>query len=152
MAKEQVTLYGLPIVKDRKVSYAQYDPSLCRELFITHALVRHEYTTKAEFMEHNRLLLDEVQRLRDKARRSDMLADEYVLCEFFDKRIGDGVYSSKTFEAWRREAEARDPTILQLSRADILLAEADELTPDPDVPQPPRQGGRLRSGLLHGGR
>jgi ATP-dependent helicase HrpA len=66
----------LPIVKNRSVSYATIDPKLSRELFITHALVRHEYTSKGAFMEHNRRLLDEVQRLRDKARKSDMVADE----------------------------------------------------------------------------
>ncbi|MBA2539878.1 MAG: ATP-dependent RNA helicase HrpA, partial [Deltaproteobacteria bacterium] len=35
MAKEQVTLYGLPIVKDRSVAYARYNQPLCRELFLT---------------------------------------------------------------------------------------------------------------------
>ena len=130
MAKEHVTLYGLPIVKDRSVPYARYDQAMCRSVFITHALVRHEYATKGAFMEHNRRLRDEVQRLRDKARRSDMLADEYELSLFFDKRIPDSVFSGKTFEAWRTEAEARDPSILHLSLADILLDEADELSPD----------------------
>ena len=130
VAREQVTLYGLPIVKDRKVAYAPYDQGLCRELFITHALVRHEYPTRAAFMEHNRRLLDEVQHLRDKARRSDMLADEYALWNFFDKRVPDGVLSGKTFELWRRAAEARDRSILELSRADILLDEAHELSPE----------------------
>ncbi len=130
MAKEQATLYGLPIVKDRKVAYGRFDQALCRTMFITHALVRHEYTTKGAFMAHNRRLLDEVQRLRDKARRSDMLADEYELGLFFDKRLPDTVYSGKTFEDWRRAAEARDPAILELSLADILLEEAHELSPE----------------------
>jgi ATP-dependent helicase HrpA len=130
MAKEQVTLYGLPIVKDRKVAYGRFDQALCRTMFITHALVRHEYTTKGAFMEHNRRLLDEVQRLRDKARRSDMLADEYELGLFFDKRLPDSVYSAKTFEDWRRGAEAQDPSILALSLADILLDEAHALSPE----------------------
>ena len=130
MATEQVTLYGLPIVKDRKVAYARFDPALCRTMFITHALVRHEYTTKAPFMAHNRGLLDEVQRLRDKARRSDMLADEYELEAFFDQRLPAGVISGKTFEDWRRTAEAADPDILYLSPADILQGEAHELTPE----------------------
>jgi ATP-dependent helicase HrpA len=130
MAREQVTLYGLPIVKDRRVAYARIDPALCRTMFITHALVRHEYATKGAFMEHNRRLLDEVQRLRDKARRSDMLADEYQLAEFFDRRIPDSVVSAKTFEDWRRGAEARDPSVLQLSLADILLDETDQLSPE----------------------
>jgi ATP-dependent helicase HrpA len=130
MAKEQVTLYGLPIVTDRKVAYARFDQALCRTMFITHALVRHEYATKGRFMEHNRQLLDEVQRLRDKARRSDMLADEYQLEAFFDQRIPDGVFSAKTFEDWRRVAEAGDPKVLELSLADILLDEAHELSPE----------------------
>jgi ATP-dependent helicase HrpA len=128
MAREQVTLYGLVIVKDRSVAYSRFDQPLCRELFITHALVRHEYATKAAFMAHNRRLLDEVHRLRDKARRSDMLADEYQLWEFFDKRLPASVYSGKTFEDWRRAAEAQDPAILELSLADILLDEAHDLS------------------------
>jgi len=130
VAKEHITLYGLPIVKDRKAAYARFDQALCRELFITHALVRHEYTTKGAFMEHNRRLLDDVQRLRDKARRSDMLADEYALCEFFEQRLPASVHSGKTFEDWRRDAEARDPSILHLALADILLDEAHELSPE----------------------
>ncbi|HEY0992693.1 MAG TPA: ATP-dependent RNA helicase HrpA, partial [Kofleriaceae bacterium] len=130
MAREQVTLYGLPIVKDRKVAYARIDPALCRTMFITHALVRHEYQTRGAFMEHNRRLLDDVQRLRDKARRSDMLADEYELGLFFDQRLPDSVVSAKTFEDWRRAAEARDPEVLQLSLADVLLDEADQLSPE----------------------
>ncbi len=130
VATEQVTLYGLPIVKNRKVAYAQYDPVQSRELFITHALVRHEYATKGTFMAHNRRLLDEVQHLRDKARRSDMVADEYALWTFFDARLPPEVVSGKTFEAWRRDAEARDPAILELAREDLLLDEAHELSPE----------------------
>jgi ATP-dependent helicase HrpA len=130
MAKEQVTLFGLPLVRDRRIAYARFNPELCRSMFITHALVRHEYTTKGAFMEHNRLLLEEVNRLRDKARRSDMLADEYELETFFDKRLPESVVSGKAFEDWRRVAEAEDPTILHLSRADILLGEAAELSPE----------------------
>jgi ATP-dependent helicase HrpA len=102
---------------------------MCRELFITHALVRHEYTTKGAFMAHNQRLADEAHRLRDKARRSDMFADEYEVFAFFDKRLPPTVHSGKTFEVWRAEAEARDPKILQLSLADLLLDEAHDLTP-----------------------
>ena len=125
MAKEHVTLYGLPIIKDRSVAYARFDQPLCRELFITHALVRHEYASKGAFMEHNRRVLDGAQRLRDKARRSDMFADEYEVFQFFDKRIPDTVFSGKTFEAWRAEAEAKDPRVLELSLATSARRGAD---------------------------
>ncbi|HEY3805594.1 MAG TPA: ATP-dependent RNA helicase HrpA [Kofleriaceae bacterium] len=130
VANEQVTLYGLPIVKSRHVSYAAIDPVASREIFITHALVRHEYQTKGAFMEHNRRLLDEVQSLRDKARRSDMVADEYALYDFFDAHIPPEVTSGKAFEQWRREAEAHDPKVLFLSREDILRGDERALTPE----------------------
>ena len=129
-AKEQVTLYGLPIVKERRVNYAAFDPRLCRELFITHALVRGEYATKGAFAEHNRRLQNEVAQLRDKARRSDMLADEYSLWTFFDERLPADIVSGGTFETWRRGAEVADPHLLELARADLLLDEAAELSPE----------------------
>jgi ATP-dependent helicase HrpA len=129
MAREQVTLFGLPIVKNRSVPYARYDQALCRELFITHALVRGELTTKGKFSAHNERVQAEAQRLRDKARRSDMFADEDAVFAFFDQRIPPSVYSGKTFEAWRAEAEAREPEILYLSLDDLLLADGGDLDP-----------------------
>ncbi|WP_437671630.1 ATP-dependent RNA helicase HrpA [Sorangium sp. So ce131] len=130
MAREQVTLYGLPIARDRRVDYGPIDPRSARQIFLLHALVRQEYTTRAPFMEDNRRLFEEVSRLRDKARRSEMLADEHALELFFDRRVPEGVYSGKTFEAWRKEAEAEDPRVLHLSLADVLLDEAAELSPE----------------------
>ena len=127
MATEHVTLYGLPIVS-RRASYGLIDPVRAREIFIVHALVRHEYTTRAPFMAHNRALLDDVQRLRDKARRSDMLADEEALFTCFDQRLPAAVHSGKTFDAWRRDAEAKDPAVLHLALADVLQGEQDELS------------------------
>ena len=114
-------------MKDRKVAYAAFDPALCRELFITHALVRHEYATKGAFMEHNRRLLDEVSHLRDKARQSDMLVDEYALAEFFEQRVPASVVNGATFETWLRSVP---PATLELSREDILLDDAVELSPE----------------------
>ncbi|MGK4002677.1 ATP-dependent RNA helicase HrpA [Sorangium sp. So ce1036] len=127
-AREQVTLYGLPIARDRRVDYGPIDPRASRQIFIVHALVRQEYATRAPFMEANRQLFEEVRRLRDKARRSELLADEHALELFFDRRLPEGVYSGKTFEAWRKEAEASDPRVLHLALADVLLDEATELT------------------------
>jgi ATP-dependent helicase HrpA len=130
MAREQVTLYGLPIARDRKVHYGPIDPRASRRLFLIHALVRQEYATKGAFMEANRALFDEVRRLRDRARRSDMLADDDAVARFFEKRVPDEVYSGKTFEAWRALAEAEDPRVLHLGLADVLLDEAADLSPE----------------------
>jgi ATP-dependent helicase HrpA len=125
VAREHVTLYGLPVAS-RQVSYERFDPKLCRELFITHALVRGEYATKAPFMAHNAHVQAEAQRLRDKARRSDMFADAEDQYAFFDQRVPDTVVSGKTFEQWLAKA---DPHALELSLADVLLSDAHDLTP-----------------------
>ena len=56
-------------------------------MFLDHALVRGEYRTRGAFQEKNRALFEEVARLRDKARRSDMMADDEALFAFFDRRV-----------------------------------------------------------------
>ena len=130
MAKEHVTLYGLPIARDRAVPYGPIDPAAARALFITHALVRQEYTGKGAYVAHNRAVIDEVHRVRAKARRGDPLADEDALFDFFDDRLPPGIFSGKLFEQWRAGAEARDPRVLFLRADDLLRDEAAELGPD----------------------
>ena len=53
MALEKVTLYGLPIVAARQVSYARVDPAAARELFIPHALVEGDWQTHHKFFHRN---------------------------------------------------------------------------------------------------
>jgi ATP-dependent helicase HrpA len=128
MAKEQVTVYGLPVVRDRSVHYGPIDPAGARRIFLIHALVRNEYATKAPFLAHNQRVFEEAHRLRGKARKSDMLADEEVLGMFFEARLPEGVYSGKTFEAFRKEAEAKDPGLFFLTLDDVLGSERAELS------------------------
>ena len=73
--------------RDKSVDYASVAPAEARLMFLDHALVRGEYQTRGAFQEKNHELLDEVARLRDKARRSDMLADDDALLAFFDRRV-----------------------------------------------------------------
>ncbi|RYE77611.1 MAG: ATP-dependent RNA helicase HrpA, partial [Myxococcales bacterium] len=49
MARERVTLYGVPLVADRLVTMAKIDPALSRELFIRHALVEGDWDTRHRF-------------------------------------------------------------------------------------------------------
>ncbi|MGC4025367.1 MAG: DUF3418 domain-containing protein [Mesorhizobium sp.] len=72
--------------------------------------------------------------MRSKARRSDMLADDELLIEFFDCRVPESVVNGKTFEDWREKAERSNPELLQLSLADALSRESN-LSPEhyPDV-------------------
>ncbi len=132
MIPEQLSLYGLPVSKDRKVHFGPIDPAASRRLFLIHALVRGEYspTPTPAFVTHNRAVLEEVAELRARARRSDMIADDDAVALFFEARVPDGVYSGKTFEAWRAIAEAKDLRTLFLSLSDVLQHDASDLSPE----------------------
>jgi len=111
--KEHVTLLGLTVAKDRSVDYAGVAPAAARQMFLVHALVRGEYRSRGSFQEKNRALLDSVAKLRDKARLSDMLADDEALLAFFDRCVPDTVVNGQRFEVWREEAEKTNPRVLQ---------------------------------------
>jgi ATP-dependent helicase HrpA len=121
--KETVTLYGLTLARDRSVDLAPIDAVRARLMFIEHALVRGEYKSKGTFQATNQALLEDVQRLRDKARQSDMMADDAALIAFFEARLPADVVSGKVFEAWREQAERKDPRLLLLSPEDVLTGE-----------------------------
>ncbi len=121
--KENTTLFGLPVFRGRSVDYATVAPGRARLMFLEHALVRGEYRTRGTFQEHNRALLAEVARHRDKARQSDLLADDEALLSFFEQRVPEGVVNGKTFEEWRTGAEAKDPHVLELGLDDVLTLE-----------------------------
>ncbi len=118
--KEHATLFGLPVFRDRSVDYASVAPAEARRMFLDHALVRGEYATRGAFQGKNREVFAEAARLRDKARRSDMVADEDAVIVVFDRRVPDSVVNGKTFEAWREVAEKQDPDVLVLSLDDVL--------------------------------
>ena len=127
-AFEKVTLYGLTIVPKRKVNYGALDPKLARELFIRHALVEGDYRTQAAFFQHNRELINEIEALEHKSRRQDILVDEEQIYDFYAARIPDGIYSGKSFEKWRKQAEREQPKLLFLSRDDLMQQSDEHVT------------------------
>ena len=88
MAYERVTLYGVPLVADRLVSFGKVDRELSRELFIRHALVYGEWSSRHRFLGENQRLLEEAEELEHRARRRDIVVDEHTLFDFYDARVG----------------------------------------------------------------
>jgi ATP-dependent RNA helicase HrpA len=121
--KENTTLFGLPVFRGRSVDYASISPGRARLMFLEHALVRGEYRSKGSFQIENRKLLEEVARHRDKARQSDLLADDEALLSFFEQRVPEHVVNGKTFELWREAAELKNPELLRLKLEDVLTFE-----------------------------
>nr|WP_194249338.1 ATP-dependent RNA helicase HrpA [Halomonas salicampi] len=128
VAKEQVTLFGLPIVTGRRVHYGPIDPEESRELFIRRALVEGEFRTQGEFFAHNRALIDEVTDLEDRARKRDILIDEETLFAFYDERIPTDIVNGKGFEHWRKQVERDDPNALKLDLETLKARDAKEIT------------------------
>ncbi|HSJ80930.1 MAG TPA: ATP-dependent RNA helicase HrpA, partial [Thiobacillus sp.] len=120
VAFERVSLYGITLVPRRKIHYGPIDPVLSRELFIRGALVAGEYDTRAPWFAHNRALIQEIEDLEHKARKSGVWLDEERIFRIFDARVPQAIHNGATFETWRSEAEAADPNVLFLQREDIL--------------------------------
>jgi len=128
VAFEKVSLYGLPIVTERKVNYARVDPAAARDLFISGALVEGEWETRHSFFHRNRRLLEEARDLEDKARRRDIVVDDTAVFDFYDRRIPKDVTSARHFDAWWKTARAQTPDLLTFTPADLVGPAAEQVT------------------------
>ncbi len=139
LAYERVTLYGVPLATDRLVSYGKVDPALSRELFIRHALVYGEWSTRHRFFAQNRALLAEAEELEHRARRRDILVDEHTLFDFYDARVGPDVVSGAHFDSWWKMARRTRPDLLTFDPAMLVTERAEQVTAD-DYPDEWREG------------
>src|SRR6478609_3655128 len=128
MAYERATLYGVPLVADRLVSYGKVDVALARELFIRHALVYGEWHTRHRFLETKRRLLEEAEELEHRARRRDIVVDEHTLFDFYDARVGADVVSGAHFDGWWKKERHKRPELLTFDPAMLTHDAAGEIS------------------------
>ncbi|MET7938910.1 ATP-dependent RNA helicase HrpA [Streptomyces sp. NPDC005302] len=139
MAYEKVTLYGVPIVAQRKVNYGRIDPEVSRELFIRNALVEGDWRTHHKFFADNRKLLTEVEELEHRARRRDILVDDETLYDFYEQRVPEHVVSGAHFDSWWKHKRHEEPELLDFERSMLINDRAGQVTKD-DYPDSWRQG------------
>ncbi|MCB5169677.1 ATP-dependent RNA helicase HrpA [Streptomyces bambusae] len=139
MAYEKVTLYGVPIVAQRKINYGRIDPEVSRELFIRNALVEGDWRTHHKFYADNRKLLTEVEELENRARRRDIVVDDETLFDFYDQRVPEHVVSGAHFDSWWKHKRREEPELLDFEREMLLTEKAAGVTKD-DYPDSWRQG------------
>ncbi|GHE51976.1 ATP-dependent helicase [Streptomyces longispororuber] len=139
MAYEKVTLYGVPLVTDRKVNYGRIDPEVSRELFIRNALVEGDWRTHHKFFAANRKLLTEVEELEHRARRRDILVDDETLFDFYDQRVPEDVVSGAHFDSWWKKKRHEEPELLDFERSMLINERAGDVSKD-DYPDTWRQG------------
>jgi ATP-dependent helicase HrpA len=130
MAFERVTLYGLPLVVQRRVGYATIDPVLARDLFIRHALVEGDWQTRHHFLRDNARLREELAEIEERARRRDLLVGDEEIYAFYDTRLPADIVSARHFDAWWKKQRQRTPDLLTFTRDDLLRND------DPDTDRP----------------
>jgi ATP-dependent helicase HrpA len=140
VALERATLYGIVVYNNKRVNYGQLDPKGAREIFIREALVEGEIETRLPFLAHNQKLVRQVQELEHKARRQDVLVDDELIHAFYDQQLPADVCSTATLEKWYRAEVRRQPTLLQLSRDELMRHEAAGIT-TASFPRTVRLGG-----------
>ena len=127
LAYEEVMLYGLEIVKRRKVDYSLVDPAQCRHLLIQSGLVEQQLESKAGFYRHNIELVEEIEAMESKSRKRDLLVDSYTIYRFYDELVPEDIVSARGLDQWRKTIEIKQPKKLYLQR-EALLKQAPELS------------------------
>jgi len=89
MAREQVSLYGLIIVADRRVPYGPVDADTANDVFIREALMADDLGQDLGFLTFNRNLLNNIRRMEDRLRRQDILIDAENRFQFYKSRLPD---------------------------------------------------------------
>ncbi|HEX3680603.1 MAG TPA: ATP-dependent RNA helicase HrpA, partial [Galbitalea sp.] len=129
VAIERVTLYGVPIIVNRRVQFARIDPAYARELFIRHALVEGEWDVDridqrlSQFDRDNRALRAKLAQLEERTRRRDILYDDEAIVDFYDARIPRDIATVRGFETWWRDKHKKNPELLTMT-AETLAGEA----------------------------
>ncbi|MBI3522946.1 MAG: ATP-dependent RNA helicase HrpA [Betaproteobacteria bacterium] len=142
VAWERATLHGLLLYAKRRVQFGRpgaadvssVEVQLARELFIRGALVNGEvhedFARRAKFFQHNRKLIADIEALEHKSRRPDVLVDDELIHAFYDSKLPEDAVTLAAFEAWRKDAEARQPKLLFLEREQLMRHEAAGITTD----------------------
>ncbi len=124
IAKEQISLFGLIIVNNRRIAYGKVNPQESGEIFIRHALVQGETHQKFEFMTHNRQLIDELETLEHKTRKKDILASEHDIYLFYQSRLPEPFYNIRTFSKFMKDQENQD--FLKMTLEDLQKSSIDD--------------------------
>lgn len=124
---EEVMLYGLVVVKRRKVDFGAIDQGKARHLLIQTGLVEQQLDSRAGFYRHNIELVNEIERLESKSRKRDILADSYTLYRFYDDLLPPHIVSGFELDSWRKAVEIKNPKLLYLSK-EVLMKQTPALS------------------------
>ena len=118
VAKERVTLFGLEVVRGRRVSYGRVNPAEAHEIFVMNGLVEGEVDDPPPFLAHNVALQRKVEAMEEKLRRRDILIAEAEIAKFYSVRL-PGIHDLRTLRKLLKD-RGGDDAFLRLEE-DALL-------------------------------
>ncbi|MET0965829.1 MAG: DUF3418 domain-containing protein, partial [Nakamurella sp.] len=121
-ATEKVMLLGVTLVAARTVQFDRIDPEHSRELFIRHALVERDWTTRHKFFAANQQALDDVAAWEDRTRRRDIVVDDETLYALYDERIPAEVTSGRHFDSWWKKESRTNPDLMTFTTEMLIAA------------------------------
>ena len=123
VASEQVSLFGLIIVPERKVSYGRVNAEEASDIFIQSALIDGDVKKPLAFMKHNQNLIDGIRDVENRFRRRDILVGDSELFAFYRERL-PAIYDIRKLSKYlKRKGNDR---FLRMNRDDLLLYDPDE--------------------------
>ena len=123
MAYETVSLFGVPIVAGRRVTYAKVNPVEAREIFLRSALVEGQWRTRHHFFADNERLRKQAAELEERTRRRDLVVDDQVIYDFYDARVPPDITSGAHFDRWWRDTRQQTPDLLTMTMDDLVVAD-----------------------------
>jgi len=119
VASEHVSLWGLPIVDGRLVNYGKIDPEVARRLMIADGLVAETLEPSFEFVDHNRWVIQQIQKEAAKTRRRDLVIDEHTIEQFYETRLPAEVVDRVSLAQALKRNSTLD-SMLRMTRGDLL--------------------------------
>ncbi|WP_425427696.1 ATP-dependent RNA helicase HrpA [Bowmanella denitrificans] len=126
MASLRISLFGLDIVRDRRVNYSKIDPAACRELFIREALVNLDTKLDYAFLKHNQALVEQIEELEAKSRRRDILVDEEDLVAFYQRLLPATICTEAQLRKWW--GKQQDKTLLNFDIEQLMRQDASHVS------------------------
>lgn len=100
LAYESTSLWGVPLVSDRIVSYRKVAPEEARRMFLINALVCNDWKPQYSFIEENQKTIDHLTQFEDKARQRGLVIDEESLADLYDELLPNNILSANDFAQW----------------------------------------------------
>ncbi len=131
-AREDASLYGLPIVTNRKVDYARFAPQQARAVFIRDGLLGEMPAPLPAFVQANQQRISALETLEAKTRRRDVLVDNDALVAFYEAALPAHIVDAPSLARWLKKGG--DDRALYLTDEQLSARSVDLTARDfPDV-------------------